>query len=94
MRAAAILNRFHLSRRKLIVSAVFFLASVLIFDFFMRGTAGMHSTFVLTSQRAGVEISAPDLVLPTDTTLLVLGVMVIIVAIWNPMRTMLLISSR
>jgi len=46
----------------------------------------MQSTFVLTSQRAGVEISAPDLVLPTGTTLLVLGIVVIAVAIWNLLR--------
>ncbi len=36
-------------------------------------TGGDTSTFVLTSQRAGVTISAPDLVLPTNISLFVLA---------------------
>ncbi|MEJ2606648.1 MAG: ABC transporter permease [Anaerolineales bacterium] len=86
MRAAANLDKYHLNRRKIIVSALILLVGIVDLLFFMRGTQGMQSTFVLTSQRAGVEISAPDLVLPTGTTLLVLGIVVIAVAIWNLLR--------
>ncbi len=86
MRAAANLEKYHLNRRKIIVSALILLVGIVDLLFFMRGTQGMQSTFVLTSQRAGVEISAPDLVLPTGTTLLVLGIVVIAVAIWNLLR--------
>jgi ABC-type uncharacterized transport system permease subunit len=86
MRAAANIEKYHLNRRKIIVSALILLVGIVDFLFFMRGTFDMQSMFVLTSQRAGVEISAPDLVLPTGTTLLVLGIVVIAVAIWNLLR--------
>ncbi|MFN2176140.1 MAG: ABC transporter permease [Anaerolineales bacterium] len=37
------------------------------------GTSGKTTTFVLTSQRAGVTISAPDLIIPTEIGLYVLS---------------------
>jgi ABC-type uncharacterized transport system permease subunit len=86
MQAAANIERYHLNRRKIIVSVIILLVGIVDFLFFMRGTFEMQSTFVLTSQRAGVEISAPDLVLPTGSTLLVLGIVVVSVAIWNLLR--------
>ncbi len=86
MQAAVNIDRYHLNRRKVIVSALILLVGIVDFLFFMRGTFKMQSTFVLTSQRAGVEISAPDLVLPTGATLLVLGIVVVAVAIWNLLR--------
>jgi simple sugar transport system permease protein len=45
------------------------------------GSQGLTSTFVLTSQRGGVTIPAPDLLLPTAATLWVLGAIVLMAAI-------------
>ncbi|MFQ5858143.1 MAG: ABC transporter permease [Anaerolineae bacterium] len=47
------------------------------------GTTGLESTFVLTSRRAGVTIEAPDLIVPTATTLYALGLLVILAAGWQ-----------
>jgi general nucleoside transport system permease protein len=47
------------------------------------GKEGRQSTFVLTSQRAGVDISAPDLVLPTAASLYLLAGLIVLVAVWQ-----------
>jgi len=61
---------------------------------------GQVSTFVLTSQRSGVLIEAPDLVLPTGLSLYVLGGLAAVVAIWqlvwgskNPNLTIILAAG-
>jgi hypothetical protein len=41
------------------------------------------STFTLTSQRAGVTIAAPDLVLPTNISLFVLGFLVAVLGVYQ-----------
>lgn len=41
-----------------------------------RDTADLKSTFVLTSQRAGVTIPAPDLILPTTITIWLIGILI------------------
>lgn len=51
--------------------------------FMSRGTSGQSSTFVLTSQRAGINISAPDLVLPTNVTLILFGVLAALGGVWE-----------
>jgi general nucleoside transport system permease protein len=51
-----------------------------------RGTAGQESTFVLTSQRAGVTIAAPDLVLPTFVTLVLFGLLAVLSGGWELIR--------
>ena len=48
--------------------------------------AGPTSTFVLTSQRAGVTIPAPDLVLPTTATLYILGAVAGLLGLWQLLR--------
>ena len=48
-----------------------------------RGTAGLQSTFALTSQRGGVTIQAPDLVLNTAISLYLLGTLVGIAGLWQ-----------
>jgi simple sugar transport system permease protein len=62
-----------------------------------RDSGGLISTFDLTSKRAGVTIAAPDLILPTFTTLVVLGIIVGMVGIWQSIRgfknTNLILSS-
>jgi simple sugar transport system permease protein len=50
------------------------------------GTAGLQSTFVLTSQRAGVTIAAPDLVVPTSVSMIVLGVVAGVAGFWQVFR--------
>jgi len=50
------------------------------------GTQGQLSTFVLTSKRAGVTIAAPDLVLPSFTSLIVLGVVSAGIGFWQVFR--------
>ena len=50
------------------------------------GKQGLQSTFVLTSQRAGVTIAAPDLVIPTFTTLIILGVVSAGIGFWQVFR--------
>jgi general nucleoside transport system permease protein len=47
---------------------------------------GNTSTFVLTSQRAGVTIAAPDLVLPTAATMYVFGAVTGLLGIWQLVR--------
>jgi simple sugar transport system permease protein len=50
------------------------------------GTADLQSTFVLTSHRAGVTIAAPDLVIPTTVSLVVLGVVAGVAGFWQVFR--------
>ena len=50
------------------------------------GKQGLQSTFVLTSQRAGVTIAAPDLVLPSFTSLIVLGIISAGIGFWQVFR--------
>jgi simple sugar transport system permease protein len=50
------------------------------------GTEDMQSTFVLTSQRAGVTIAAPDVVLPTFISLLVLAAISGVAGFWQVFR--------
>lgn len=51
-----------------------------------RGTSGQVSTFVLSSMRAGVNIAAPDLVLPTNITLILLGTLAALGGVWELVR--------
>ena len=56
----------HGRSRRDIVLGILYLALAAIVGFVLSwGTAGLRSTFTLTSQRGGVTIQAPDLVLPT-----------------------------
>ncbi len=50
------------------------------------GTADLQSTFVLTSHRAGVTIAAPDLVIPTTVSLIVLSVVAGVAGFWQVFR--------
>ena len=51
-----------------------------------RGTSGQTTTFVLTSQRAGLTISAPDLLIPTDIGLYVLAGLAALIGFWQLAR--------
>ena len=50
------------------------------------GKQGLQSTFVLTSQRAGITIAAPDLVVPSFTSLIILGVIAGGIGFWQVFR--------
>jgi len=74
------------SRRELFIG-IFFLAFALwIMLWLPKGTAGMVSTFVLTSRRGGVNLEAPDVVIPTQLSLYILGGLVALAAIWQMAR--------
>jgi ABC-type uncharacterized transport system permease subunit len=51
-----------------------------------RNTAGFNSVFVLTSQRAGLTIAAPELILPTALTLWLIGALIALAGIAVLMR--------
>jgi ABC-type uncharacterized transport system permease subunit len=51
-----------------------------------RNTAGFNSVFVLTSQRAGLTIAAPELILPTALTLWLIGALIALAGIAALMR--------
>jgi len=58
---------------------------VLALPIFLMGldSTGETSTFVLTSQRAGITIPAPDLVLPAGVTLIVLSLIAALIAVYQ-----------
>lgn len=69
-------------RKALITGGIIFVAVLLVLDLSI-GAAGEKSTFVLTSQRAGVAIPAPDLVLPTAETLYFLAFLIVALTAWE-----------
>ena len=68
------------TRRGVFSSIVLFLLAAVVF-LLTRGSGGLITTFVLTSERGGVKIAAPNLLLPTSLTLWVLGSIVLLAAI-------------
>ena len=70
------------TRRSIILGVAFLLVAVLIIAVLPRDTAGLKSTFALVSQRGGITIDAPDLIVPTDVSLYVLGGLVALAGIW------------
>lgn len=49
----------------------------------LGGTKGLVSTFVLASKRAGVDIPAPDIVIPTQAAILVVAILIALAGIWQ-----------
>jgi ABC-type uncharacterized transport system permease subunit len=74
------------SQRGLVLGVLYLALAALILFVLAPGTAGSKSTFALTSQRGGLTIEAPDLVVETATTLYVLGVLVALVGVWQLVR--------
>ncbi len=75
----------HRSRRALVVGVGAIIVAILIF-LLTLGTVGGNSTFVLESQRAGVVIAAPDLVMPTNVALYLLAISTGLIGIWQLVR--------
>ncbi|MFL7791177.1 MAG: ABC transporter permease [Anaerolineae bacterium] len=70
------------TRRSTALGIAFLVIAVLIVALLPRGTAGLKSTFALVSQRGGVTIAAPDLVVPTSLSLYILGALVALAGGW------------
>ncbi len=66
--------------------AIFFFIEAAFVIFLSIGTEGLVSTFVLTSKRGGESIIAPDLILPTFISLVVLGSLIGVAGIWQLVR--------
>lgn len=81
------LQRKTVRKRSEIIVGLFLVGlAVLNFLLLPPRSEGLISTFVLTSLRAGVTIEAPDLVLPTWTTLLAIGLLFVIGGVWQLVR--------
>jgi simple sugar transport system permease protein len=78
-------RRLTFSRGQVTAMAIVVLAIILVIGL-SSGAAGMQSTFVLTSQRAGIDIPAPDLVLPTAPTLYLLTGVIVLLTAWQVWR--------
>jgi ABC-type uncharacterized transport system permease subunit len=71
------------TRNEIFMGVFFLVLAALVFLLLPPRTEGLTSTFVLTSLRAGVTIAAPDLVLPTWTTILIVGILLAIAGVWQ-----------
>ena len=74
------------TRRASVIGVLFMLLGLAVAVPLPLGTSGLRSTFVLTSQRGGVTISAPDLVLPTAVSLYAIGALVMLAGVWQLVR--------
>jgi general nucleoside transport system permease protein len=70
------------SRRRRNVG-IFLLVEAAALFLLLTVTKGMVSTFVLASNRGGVNVPAPDLVIPTWVTILTAGILVGLAGIWQ-----------
>jgi simple sugar transport system permease protein len=77
----SLLKKFRTSKST-ILGAILLVVALLIIVLLTRGTAGLYSTFALVSQRGGVTIAAPDLVVPTALSLHILGVLIALAGVW------------
>jgi ABC-type uncharacterized transport system permease subunit len=71
------------SRKDIAIGVLFLALAALVLIYLPQGTAGENSTFVLTSQRAGVTIAAPDIVVPTTYSLYALGALAALAGGWQ-----------
>ena len=74
------------SRRDIAVGVLFLVIAAPILFLLPRGTAGLQSTFALISQRGGVTIAAPDLVVPTSLSLYAFGGLAALAGGWQLAR--------
>lgn len=74
------------SRREIILGALYLTIAALVLIVLPVGAEGLKSTFALASQRGGVDIPAPDLVLDTRAALYVLGALSALLGGWQLFR--------
>jgi simple sugar transport system permease protein len=84
--AQATLAQTQTRRRRDIAFGIIALLAAAGIIYLAIGTTGQQSTFELTSRRGGVTIAAPDLVLPTTASLIVLGVLAGVAGFWQVFR--------
>jgi ABC-type uncharacterized transport system permease subunit len=70
------------SRRRMTVG-IFLLVEAAALFLLLVGTKGLVSTFVLASNRGGVNVPAPDLVIPTWASILAVGILVGLAGLWQ-----------
>ena len=71
-----------LNNRRSVNIGIFLLLEAAAIFLLLGGTREMISTFVLSSRRAGVDIAAPDLVVPTWVSILIAGSLVGLASVW------------
>lgn len=79
-------SRPRLSRRDLVLGVLYLALAAVILIVLPRGMAGLRSTFGLSSERGGVTIAAPDVVVPTAPALYVLGALAALGGVWQLVR--------
>lgn len=73
-------------KRRAVFTGIFSILIAVFVIILGMDTANLTSKFVLTSQRAGVLIPAPDLILPSGLTLYVLGAAAGLLGVWQIVR--------
>jgi simple sugar transport system permease protein len=86
MSETALMNTDGRKNRRSLYIGIFLLVEAAAIFFLLKGTFGMVSTFVLSSRRAGVDISAPDLVIPTWAAIFTIGLLIGLAGIWQSVR--------
>jgi simple sugar transport system permease protein len=71
------------TRRSVALGVVYLVLAAVILLVLPRGTAGLESTFDLSSQRGGVDIAGPEVPVSTATALYVLGVLLALAGTWQ-----------
>ncbi|MGD8456717.1 MAG: ABC transporter permease [Anaerolineales bacterium] len=71
------------SRREILFGVLFLALALWILFILAQGTTGMISIFKTTSQRGGITIPGPDLVLPTDISLYIIGGITMLIGVWQ-----------
>lgn len=69
--------------RDILISLLFLALSGILIFILPQGESGNYSTFALATQRAGGRVEAPDLVIPTQASLWLLGGLVAFVGGWQ-----------
>lgn len=72
--------------RKSVIVGIFLLIEAICLFLLLTDSNGKVSTFVLSSRRAGVDISAPDLVIPTWASILTLGIVIGLAGLWQLLK--------
>jgi len=86
MQQSAMLSALIKNRRRNFTVGLFLIVEALLIFLLLGDTSGKVSTFVLAITRAGTNIGAPDLVVPTWSSILALGTLVGVTALWQLIR--------
>ena len=81
--AASMNNNAQGGIRRRATVGIFLLVEAAALLLLLIGTGGMVSTFVLASKRAGVDIPAPNLVIPTWASILAVAIVIGLAGVWQ-----------